>query len=98
MYQGSCLCGVFRVELSENISDIVLCAGKKRRFCTVCASPIFSSNAEEPERLRIRLGLLDSDITERLVSHNFVSSKANWDNLDAKLPRYDNFEPSRTRG
>lgn len=70
-------------------------AGKKRHFCSVCASPIFSSNADNPAKLRIRLGLLDSAITERPVSHNFVSSKANWEDLDAQLPRYDSFEPTR---
>lgn len=69
--------------------------GKKRHFCSVCASPIYSSNAEKPELLRLRLGLLDSDIDERPMSHNFVDSKANWDDLDADLPRYSTFEPSR---
>ncbi len=69
--------------------------GKSRHFCSVCASPIYSSNSGNPEKLRIRLGILDSDITERPMSHNFVTSKANWDDLDAKIPRYDTFEPSR---
>lgn len=69
--------------------------GKKRHFCKVCASPIFSSNAANPERLRVRLGILDSDISERPISHNFVSSRANWDDLDAKLPRSDGYEPGR---
>lgn len=69
--------------------------GKKRHFCKVCASPIFSSNAASPERLRLRLGILDSAITERPISHNFVSSRASWDDLDADLPRYDGYEPSR---
>lgn len=69
--------------------------GKNRHFCTVCASPIFSSNADNPSKLRIRLGIIDSDITERPLSHNFVSSKANWDNLDADIPRYNGFEPAR---
>lgn len=72
-------------------------AGKKRHFCSVCASPIYSSNAENPAQLRIRLGLIDSPISERPMSHNFMSSKANWDNLDAELPRYDNFEPARVK-
>lgn len=72
-------------------------AGRKRYFCTICASPIFSSSSDRPSKLRIRLGLLDSQISERPISHNFVSSKANWENLDAELPRYDSFEPSRTR-
>lgn len=71
--------------------------GKKRDFCGMCASPIFSSNADIPNKLRIRLGLLDSPILKRPISHNFVSSKANWENLDAELPRYDSFEPSRTK-
>ncbi|WP_372761350.1 GFA family protein [Pseudoalteromonas sp.] len=71
--------------------------GKLRHFCSVCASPIFSSNSDNPTKLRIRLGILDTDIKERPMSHNFVSSKANWENMDAKLPRYDSFEPSRTR-
>ncbi|QSX38806.1 GFA family protein [Shewanella sedimentimangrovi] len=69
--------------------------GKRRHFCKLCASPIYSSNARAPDRLRLRLGILDSDIVERPQSHNFVSSKANWDDLDAELPRYDAHEPGR---
>ncbi|QSX31585.1 GFA family protein [Shewanella cyperi] len=69
--------------------------GKRRHFCKLCASPIYSSNAQVPDRLRLRLGILDSDIVERPMSHNFVSSKANWDDLDANLPRYECYEPGR---
>lgn len=136
MYEGACLCGAIKVEITGSISDIIHChcslcrknsgtafatngfvnvsefelidptskigffefkAGKKRHFCTICASPIFSSNADNPNKIRIRLGLLDSPISERPMSHNFVSSKANWENLDAELPRYDRFEPSRVK-
>jgi hypothetical protein len=136
MYQGSCLCGAIKIELSGSIDDIIHChcslcrknsgtayatngfinvsefrvidpqkklgtyefkPGKNRHFCTICASPIYSSNINSPTRHRIRLGILDSDITERPISHNFVSSKASWDNLGAELPRYDSFEPSRKK-
>jgi len=69
--------------------------GRNRHFCTKCGSPVFSSNDQDPSRLRIRLGILDSDITERPISHNFVTSKANWDNFDAPLPQYETFEPNR---
>lgn len=69
--------------------------GKVRHFCSRCASPVYSSNDADPERLRLRLGILDSPIKERPVSHNFVSSKANWEDLDADLPRYDAHEPGR---
>jgi hypothetical protein len=70
--------------------------GKKRYFCKVCASPIFSSNEQVAGKLRLRLGILDSKIIERPISHNFVSSKASWDDLDVDLPRYDGHEPSRS--
>jgi len=69
--------------------------GRRRHFCGVCASPLFSSNSADPERLRLRLGILDSDISERPVSHNFVSSRASWEDLDAELPRHDWHEPGR---
>lgn len=79
----------------EFISHYETAAGKKRHFCQVCASPLYSSNEQVPEKLRLRLGILDCDIVERPISHNFVSSSANWDSLDADLPRYDSHEPGR---
>ncbi len=79
----------------DNIAFYEAVQGKKRHFCKVCASPIFSSHEQSPDRLRLRLGILDSAIEERPMSHNFVSSRANWDDLDATLPRYDGHEPSR---
>jgi hypothetical protein len=69
--------------------------GKRKYFCKKCGVPIYSSNAQSPDRYRLRLGSLDSDILERPISHNFVTSKANWENLDAELPRYDEHEPGR---
>jgi hypothetical protein len=69
--------------------------GRSRHFCSKCGSPVYSSNKDDPTRLRIRLGIFDSDITERPISHNFVSSKANWEDLKANLPYYNTFEPSR---
>ena len=69
--------------------------GRHRHFCSKCGSPVYSSNEDDPSRLRIRLGILDSDITERPLSHNFVTSKANWEELDADLPRYEGLEPTR---
>lgn len=80
----------------EMLQSFELRPGKKRHFCRQCASPIFSDNAAEPTRVRLRLGILDSAITEKPISHNFVSSKANWDSLDCTLPHYDGHEPSRS--
>lgn len=80
---------------SELISKFGKVVGKYRHFCSQCASPIYSSNTEDKENVRIRLGLLDGDITERPMSHNFVTSKASWEDMDAELPRYERYEPGR---
>ena len=69
--------------------------GKKCHFCGNCGSPIYSSNDADPTRFRLRLGIVDSDIVEKPMSHNFVTSKANWDSLDINLPHYEAHEPTR---
>ncbi len=81
----------------EFINSFEVKPGRKRHFCKQCASPLFSSNADDPTRLRLRLGVLDCDIDERPMSHNFVDSKANWDSLNIDLPHYSEFEPSRSK-
>ncbi len=80
---------------ADNLSHFSFKLGRYRHFCRTCGSPIYSSNDSDPSRIRLRLGLLDSEISERPISHNFVSSKANWEDLDAELPRYEGFEPGR---
>ncbi|ARV75622.1 GFA family protein [Vibrio campbellii] len=69
--------------------------GKRKYFCKSCGAPIYSANAQSPERYRLRLGALDSDISERPISHNFVTSKASWEDLNAELPHYEKHEPGR---
>ena len=69
--------------------------GRTRYFYTCCGSPIYSANSSDISRIRIRLGLLDTDITEKPLSHNFVTSKANWEQLETSLPCYEKHEPGR---
>lgn len=71
--------------------------GKCRYFCSKCGSPIYSTSDTTPDYIRLRLGILDSNISERPSSHNFVTSKANWEELEADLPRYSECEPNRAR-
>lgn len=78
------------------LNSFEMAPGKKRHFCKICACPVYSSNAADPTRIRFRLGLLDSEIEERPLSHNFVSSKASWDSFDKSLIEYDAHEPSRS--
>lgn len=70
----------------------------QRFFCSCCGSPVYSANVADPSRIRLRLGLLDSAIAERPMSHNFVTFRANWEDLDAELPRYEGYEPGRAPG
>ncbi len=79
----------------DNLSTFSFKPGRYRHFCRCCGSPVYSANDQDPTRYRLRLGILDSDIIERPLSHNFVTSKANWEDLDANLPRYEAFEPNR---
>jgi len=79
----------------DKLSTFSIKLGRYRHFCTQCGSPVYSSNDDDPTRIRLRLGIVDSAIETRPISHNFVSSKANWEELDAELPRYDGLEPSR---
>ena len=85
------------VQGSDKLSTFSFKPGRHRHFCAKCGSPVYSSNDQDPSRYRLRLGMLDSDISERPESHNFIASKANWDELDANLPRYSGFEPARQK-
>jgi hypothetical protein len=80
---------------AENLSTYTFKPGRNRHFCSKCGSPVYSSNDQDPGQYRLRLGILDSDISERPISHNFVTSKANWEDLGADLPHYETFEPKR---
>jgi hypothetical protein len=69
--------------------------GQFKYFCRVCGSPIMSKLPAVPEQVRVRLGTIESDISERPQAHIFVSSKANWETLCGELPRYEDYEPGR---
>ena len=69
--------------------------GKVRCFCKTCGSPIISKRDSDPEKLRVRLGTLDTDILERPTGHIFVSDKVNWFEVNDDLPKYERYESSR---
>jgi len=69
--------------------------GQIKYFCKTCGSPIISKNNSIPNRVRVRLGVIESDITERPTAHIFATSKANWEEIEGDLPQYETYEPSR---
>lgn len=69
--------------------------GQKKYFCKICGSPIISKTESIPDQLRIRLGTVSSDVTERPEAHIFTTSKANWEDISGNLPQYESYEPGR---
>ncbi len=61
--------------------------GKQRWFCGRCGSPVYSRRESLPDVVRIRIGLLDGDLTAPLEAHYHVESKANWWPITDALPQ-----------
>ncbi len=68
--------------------------GQTKYFCRHCGSPIISKTESTPEWVRIRLGAIDSDITERPSAHIYATSKANWESICDNLPAYPAYLPN----
>jgi len=74
----------------DNLTAYQASATQTKYFCKTCGSPVMSKNSSSPEYIRIRLGTIESDITERPGAHIFINSKANWDEITDTLPQYEN--------
>lgn len=59
--------------------------GKLRRFCTVCGSQIVAERAGQPT-IMLRLGCLDTPITDRPRAHIWRSDAASWYDPKDALP------------
>ena len=69
--------------------------GQTKYFCSSCGSPIISRTESRPGEVRVRLGTIESEITERPEAHIFAGSKACWEEITGDLPQYDGYEPNR---
>ena len=79
----------------EKLTGYASSPNQIKYFCSICGSPILSTNSETPDRVRVRLGTIESDIQERPLAHIFVASKANWEEITGDLPQYTGYEPDR---
>jgi len=86
----------FRIVSGESeLTGYVHSELQTKYFCQHCGSPIISKNTDRENEVRIRVGAIDSDISERPAAHIFVGSKANWETINGDLPQYEKFEPGR---
>ncbi len=69
--------------------------GQSKYFCKHCGSPIISKSVANPNSVRIRLGVIETDIDEKPIAHIFATSKANWEDIEGDLPQYEGYEPGR---
>ena len=56
------------------------------------AVSIISKNYLHPGIVRVRLGTIETEIKEKPEAHIFVSSKANWEEINDNLPQYNSYE------
>jgi hypothetical protein len=63
--------------------------GKRRVFCSVCASPFYSERDSLPGVVRIRAGLLAEPVDSHLAFQAYVGSKASWWVVDEGLERHE---------
>jgi len=79
----------------DNLTGYESSPGQTKYFCKTCGSPIISKNVKRPGQVRVRLGTIESDISERPEAHIFAGSKANWEEICGELPQFDSYEPGR---
>ncbi len=75
----------------EELTGFEATAGQTKYFCKTCGSPIISKNKNHPDKVRVRLGVIESDITEQPTAHIFVESKANWEKIEGDLPQFNTY-------
>lgn len=66
-------------------------SGYTKLFCSMCGSPIISTSTKKPGVVRVRIGTIDTDIKEKPITHIFVGSKANWEEICGTKPQFEGF-------
>lgn len=93
---GNVSAGKFKfVSGEKELTAYELAPGETKFFCRHCGSPVISRSKSKPDNVRVRLGVIESDISERPRAHIFSTSKANWEVIEGDLPQYEAYEPGR---
>jgi hypothetical protein len=84
----------FRLTRGEDrLAEYRATPGKRRVFCSVCGSPIFSQRDAAPDALRLRAGTLDEPADLTVAFHFNVASKAGWWSIADDLPQHPQSAP-----
>lgn len=82
------------IQGADNLTQYESQPGHSKYFCKTCGSPVMSLNDKMTDIIRIRLGSIETDITERPTCHIFTDSKANWEHISDELPQYKEYKTS----
>jgi hypothetical protein len=80
---------------ATNIKEFESSPGKRRAFCGVCGSPLYSRRDDRRDVIRLRVGTLETETASRPSAHIYATSKADWFEIHDALPRYERLEPGR---
>jgi len=73
----------------ELLGEFESSPGQLRVFCGRCGSPIFKRYADDPDRIRIRIGLLDIEIEGPPRIQVFTSQKIGLTRIDPSIPSFE---------
>ena len=79
--QGSAFVAIAPIEILQGqalFSEYFATENKKRVFCKVCGSPLFSARLDLPEVIRLRVGIINEPLSAHIASHAFIDYKAAW--------------------
>jgi hypothetical protein len=65
--------------------------GKHRYFCANCGAPVYAQAQTNPDRIGVRVGLLDGDPGVRSKAHIWLSHEKPWFEVLTDLPKFNEF-------
>ncbi|KAJ3157841.1 hypothetical protein HDU89_000220 [Geranomyces variabilis] len=71
--------------------------GKKRAFCRMCGTAMYSRRDDSPKVLRVRVGTIDTPITQIPVAHIYAKDLPPWAAIDNDWPQCPELEPGAKR-
>lgn len=81
------LSGSFQLQSgAELLREFESSPGQMRVFYDHCGPPLFKRYVEDPDRIRIRLGLLDVGFDEQPIVQVFASEKLRLTRSDESIP------------
>ncbi|WP_089603500.1 GFA family protein [Acinetobacter piscicola] len=72
----------------EQFGEYYATENKKRVFCKICASPLFSARLDLPDIIRLRVGIINEPLNAEIASHAFTNNKTAWFEILDDHPKF----------